>query len=63
MTTIIIAEGITLTATEETARECEWLVEEPKWRRQAFNWLLEAAEAGDWSFYSDLHKDLFGVRP
>jgi len=63
MRTITIIEGVTLTATEDTIRTYEAEKAERQWRRDALRWLNEAAEAGDWSFYSDLHKDLFGVRP
>lgn len=63
MRTITISEGITLTASEEVIRQYEAQVAERQWRRDAVEWLRQAAEAGDWSFYSDLHKDLYGVRP
>ena len=63
MRTITISEGITLTASEEVIRQYEDEVAAVQWERDALGWLKEAAEAGDWSFYSDLHKDLYGVRP
>lgn len=63
MRTITISEGITLTASEGVIRQYEAQVAERQWRRDAVEWLRQAAEAGDWSFYSDLHKDLYGVRP
>lgn len=63
MRTITISEGITLTASEEVIRQYEAQVAVRQWERDALRWLREAAEAGDWSFYSDLHKDLYGVRP
>lgn len=70
MRTIIIATDITLTATEKTIREYEAelaeiqeLLAEMDWERQAREALLEAYRNGDWGLYSDLHKDLYGVRP
>ena len=63
MRTITISEGITLTASEEVIRQYEGEVAERQWKARAFDLLIEAAAAGDWDFYSDLHKDLFGVRP
>jgi len=63
MRTITISEGITLTASEEVIRQYEDEVADAQWERDALDWLRQAAEAGDWGFYSDLHKDLFGVRP
>ena len=63
MRTITISEGITLTASEEVIRQYEDEMAAVQWERDALRWLKEAAEAGDWGFYSDLHKDLYGVRP
>lgn len=63
MRTITISEGITLTASKEVIRQYEDEVAAVQWERDALRWLREATEAGDWSFYSDLHKDLYGVRP
>lgn len=63
MRTITISEGITLTASKEVIRSYEAQVAERQWRIDAIQWLREATEAGDWDFYSDLHKDLYGVRP
>lgn len=67
MRTITIIEGVTLTATENTIRtyEAEKADHEAaiEWEENAHRWLREAAEAGDWSLYSDLHKDIYGVRP
>lgn len=63
MRTITITEGITLTASEEVIRQYEEQVAELQWEEDAHKWLQEAAAAGDWSFYSDLYKDLYGVRP
>lgn len=70
MRTIIILEDVTLTATEKTIREYEAelaeaqeLLAEMDWERQARKALHEAYKNGDWGLYSDLHKDLYGVRP
>jgi len=70
MRTIIIATDITLTATEKTIREYEAelaktqeLLKEMEWKRQAWKALHEAYENEDWGLYSDLYKDLYGVRP
>lgn len=63
MRTITICEGVTLTASEEVIRQYEGEKADAQWEHDALRWLREAAEAGDWGFYSDLYKDLFGVRP
>ena len=67
MRTITICEGVTLTASEKTLRRYETqkveLAAEQRWRKNAFRWLEEAYKSGDWDLYSDLHKDIFGVRP
>ena len=63
MQTITIIEGVTLTASEEVIRQYNAEVADREWRKDALRWLREAAEMGDWDFYSDLHKDLYGVRP
>lgn len=74
MRTIVICADVTLTASEKTIRayeaelaeirtEQEAQKAEREWRRKAFAWLQEANESGDWDLYSDLYKDLFGVRP
>ena len=63
MRTITICEGVTLTASEEVIRQYEGEVADAQWEREALGWLREAAARGDWGLYSDLHKDLYGVRP
>lgn len=63
MKTITITEGIRLTATAATIAtyedECREIAE---WKRDC-ELLARAAEVGDWDFYSDLHKDMYGFRP
>lgn len=68
MQTIIIAEGITLTATQSTidAYEAELAAIEAE-RREAQQlyelWqVLQTMERSD-PLYSDLYKDVYGVRP
>lgn len=63
MRTIQINEYITLTASEDVIREYEWEQEEREWMAEGVELLRKAYEAGDWDFYSDLHKDLYGFRP
>ena len=67
MRTIVIVADVTLTASEETIRayEAEREAEAAaiQWEEDAHRWLKKAAETGDWSLYSDLYKDLYGVRP
>ena len=70
MRTIIIAEDITLTASEKTIREYEKelaevqvMLEERRWERQMRKAIEEAYENEMWDFYSDLYKDVYGVRP
>lgn len=74
MRTIVICADVTLTASEKTIRAYEaelaeiraeqeaWDAER-EWRRKALVWLQKAYEEGDWGLYSDLYKDLYGVRP
>ena len=70
MRTIIIAEDITLTASEKTIREYEKelaevqaMLEKRRWERQMRKAIEEAYENEMWDFYSDLYKDVYGVRP
>ena len=74
MRTIVICTDITLTASEKTIRayeaelaeiraEQEAQTAEQAWHEAAFICLQNAYESGDWDLYSDLYKDLFGVRP
>lgn len=74
MRTIVICADITLTASERTIRayeaelaeiraEQEAQTAEQAWYETAFICLQEAYKSGDWDLYSDLYKDLFGVRP
>ncbi len=74
MRTIVICADVTLTASEKTIRayeaelakiraEQEAQTAEQAWYEAAFICLQNAYESGDWDLYSDLYKDLFGVRP
>ena len=71
MKTITISEGITLTATNKTTHKISTRLEQERKRIEdeqfLYNQLQEcrkvAEETGDWSVYSDLYKDLYGVRP
>ena len=40
-------------------RQAEYLA----YRKELFKALCDAEESGDWDFYSDLHKEFYGVRP
>ena len=62
MKTITIIEGVTLTATQSTIdaylaekREAEILAELTAWLADPANWYSEE--------YSDIHKDVYGIRP
>ena len=67
MRTIHIAEGITLYLAQRTAAKLEAEIRaEREWRRQQD--ALAAAErygdeTGDYSLYSDIFKDVYGIRP
>ena len=67
MKTIEIAAGITLTATEATIEAYE--AERREIENEMFfeNQLREeeavARATGNWEVYSDLYKDMYGVRP
>ena len=63
MRTIIIATDITLTASEKVIRKYEKELDEIRWEKEAYRLLEEAYNNEDWDFYSDLYKDLYGVRP
>lgn len=63
MRTIELIEGVTLTATEKTLRKAQELVNYYVNQAALLDELNRAWEMGEWDYYSDLHKDLFGVRP
>ncbi len=71
MKTVQISEGITLTATNKTANKISTQLSEERQRihdeQFFYNQLKDAErtaeETGDWSVYSDLYKDFYGVRP
>ncbi len=71
MKTISISEGITLTATNKTVNKISRSLDEERKRieDEQFFWNQlqdaekAAMETGDWSVYSDLHKDYYGFRP
>lgn len=63
MRTIELIEGVTLTATEKTLRKAQDLVNYYVNQAALLDELNRAWEMGEWDYYSDLHKDLFGVRP
>lgn len=63
MRTIKLIEGVTLTATEKTLRKAQELVNYYVNQAALLDELNRAWEMGEWDYYSDLHKDLFGVRP
>lgn len=70
MTTMMI-KGVRFTLTAETAEEIRKAMEAEEAERRAamqdYEDLMGAAaacrETGDWSFYSDVYKDIYGVRP
>lgn len=65
----LAAKGITLDVSEETLNECIFFYEEDDWcDYRDYKELVEyrkkcEAGEGDWSFYSDWYKDVYGVRP
>jgi len=62
MMTIEIMEGVTITATEDTCKKCEWLVnEEPLWRAEIFNLIEEAEEWGESQTALELWEQLWKV--
>lgn len=67
MKTIEIANGITLTATDATiaAYEAERkaIEDEMFFENQLREEEAVARATGDWSVYSDLFKDMYGIRP
>lgn len=67
MKTIEIANGITLTATDATIAtyeaERKAIEDEMFFERQLREEEAVARATGDWSVYSDLYKDMYGVRP
>lgn len=63
MRTIELIEGVTLTATEKTLRKAQELVNYYVNQAALLDELNRAWEMGEWDYYSDLHKDLFGFRP
>lgn len=62
MKTITIAEGITLTASKSTIDAYEREMREAAWERETIAWLAtpEAMECPD---YSDIFKEVYGIRP
>ena len=66
-TTLKINENITCYLTPATANKIKAEIEaerrEAEERMQLFKALERAAANEDWDFYSDLYKDLYGVRP
>ena len=63
MRTITIMEGITLTATEATIAEYERYRDAKTWEDKARVHLAELYVKGEYDLYSDLYKDVYGVRP
>ena len=61
MKTIIIAEGIRLTATATVIETYKREVREERAYREAVEW-LRTHDASD-ELYSDIYKDVYGVRP
>ena len=62
MTKIIITEGITLIATTSTINAYKAEVAEMGVEREALEWLANPAN-WDAPEYSDIYKDVHGVRP
>lgn len=65
----LASKGITLDVSEETLNECIFFYEEDGWcdyresrELSEYRKKCEAGE-GDWSFYSDWYKDVYGIRP
>ena len=61
MKTIVIADGITLTATDATIAQYERECADIAWEREAIAWLN--SHSMDDPDYSDIFKDVYGVRP
>lgn len=62
MKTIIIAEGITLTASTSTINDYKARVAAMDAEQEARRWLADPAN-WDAPEYSDIYKDVHGVRP
>lgn len=65
----LAAKGITLDVSDEVLNECVFFYEEDGWydyreskKLDEYREKCEAGE-GDWSFYSDWYKDVYGFRP
>lgn len=67
MKTMELCDGVTLTASDETLEYARWAL-----RSVAYGYdvtdsdyaaLQRARDSKDWDFYSDLYKDMYGVRP
>lgn len=65
--TLYINENVTLIASTKTGEkiraDIQRAQEERNLEQELFCAMREAANAGDWDYYSDLHKDVYGVRP
>lgn len=69
--TIMNIKGVTLHLTDSTAADIQrdldaYEAEQREWKRDMEDLEMAAAvgrETGDWSFYSDVYKDVYGVRP
>lgn len=64
MTTIIEYRGVTFTlCNPETIAFLREEMEREEWERSTWEAIQKASAEGDWDLYSDLYKDLFGIRP
>lgn len=63
MATIHLSEGCTLTCSARFARRLREEIAEDRAEKALRNALEEAFRAQDWALYSDLHKEVYGVRP
>ena len=67
MVSYSINPNVTLIASQKTVGEISYQFDEEKakedWEMQMCIDLENARKSGDWDLYSDLHKDMFGVRP
>ena len=70
MTTMMI-KGVRFTVTDTTAAEIKRDLDAYETERREFerdrddlaNAEAIARETGDWSYYSDVYKDIYGIRP
>ncbi len=64
MTTTINYYGVNFVlCNPETIALIKEELQRDEWERSAWEAIQRAADEGDWDLYSDLYKDLYGIRP